>query len=262
MGKKMGIPTALHESNAIPGKAVEQLKSNVDLIMVNFEETLRRLDGMGKHSAAVRVGNPMMAGFATVSRDEARKALGLAPDELYILSFGGSLGAEYVNDAVVKLAAELTDEPRVRLLHAAGKRDYDRIRADWDATAAGKCDRVTLTDYIYDMPIQMAAADLVISRAGAMSISELALTGKAVVFIPSPYVAENHQYKNAMALVDQGAALCVEEKTLTDGALTATVKSLLKDPAGRADMERRIRDFACPDANGQIYTHLMGLLKT
>jgi UDP-N-acetylglucosamine--N-acetylmuramyl-(pentapeptide) pyrophosphoryl-undecaprenol N-acetylglucosamine transferase len=258
----MGIPTALHESNAIPGKAVEQLKSNVDLIMVNFEETLRRLDGMGKHSAAVRVGNPMMAGFATVSRDEARKALGLAPDELYILSFGGSLGAEYVNDAVVKLAAELTDEPRVRLLHAAGKRDYDRIRADWDATAAGKCDRVTLTDYIYDMPIQMAAADLVISRAGAMSISELALTGKAVVFIPSPYVAENHQYKNAMALVDQGAALCVEEKTLTDGALTATVKSLLKDPAGRADMERRIRDFACPDANGQIYTHLMGLLKT
>lgn len=262
MGKKMGIPTALHESNAIPGKAVEQLKSNVDLIMVNFEETLRRLDGMGKHSAAVRVGNPMMVGFATVSRDEARKALGLAPDELYILSFGGSLGAEYVNDAVVKLAAELTDEPRVRLLHAAGKRDYDRIRADWDATAAGKCDRVTLTDYIYDMPIQMAAADLVISRAGAMSISELALTGKAVVFIPSPYVAENHQYKNAMALVDQGAALCVEEKTLTDGALTATVKSLLKDPAGRADMERRIRDFACPDANGQIYTHLMGLLKT
>ena len=262
MGKKMGIPTALHESNAIPGKAVEQLKSNVDLIMVNFEETLRRLDGMGKHSAAVRVGNPVMAGFATVSRDEARKALGLAPDELYILSFGGSLGAEYVNDAVVKLAAELTDEPRVRLLHAAGKRDYDRIRADWDATAAGKCDRVTLTDYIYDMPIQMAAADLVISRAGAMSISELALTGKAVVFIPSPYVAENHQYKNAMALVDQGAALCVEEKTLTDGALTATVKSLLKDPAGRADMERRIRDFACPDANGQIYTHLMGLLKT
>ena len=261
MGKKMGIPTALHESNAIPGKAVEQLKGNVDLIMVNFEETLRRLDGMGKHSAAVRVGNPMMAGFATVSRDEARKALGLAPDELYILSFGGSLGAEYVNDAVVKLAAELTDEPRVRLLHSAGKRDYGRIRADWDATAAGKCDRMTLTDYIYDMPIQMAAADLVISRAGAMSISELALTGKAVVFIPSPYVAENHQYKNAMALVDQGAALCVEEKTLADGALTATVKSLLKDPAGRADMERRIRDFACPDANGQIYTHLMGLLK-
>ena len=261
MGKKMGIPTALHESNAIPGKAVEQLKNSVDLIMVNFEDTLRRLDGMGKHSPAVRVGNPMMPGFATVSRDEARKALGLSPDELYILSFGGSLGAEYVNDAVVKLAAELTDEPHVKLLHAAGKRDYDRIRADWNATPAGNCGRMTLTDYIYDMPIQMAAADLVISRAGAMSVSELALTGKAVVFIPSPYVAENHQYKNAMALVDKNAALCVEEKTLTEGTLTATVKSLLRDPAKRADMERRIRDFACPDAGEQIYAHLKGLLK-
>ena len=261
MGKKMGIPTALHESNAIPGKAVEQLKNSVDLIMVNFEDTLRRLDGMGKHSPAVRVGNPMMPGFATVSRDKARKALGLSPDELYILSFGGSLGAEYVNDAVVKLAAELTGEPHVKLLHAAGKRDYDRIRADWNATSAGNCGRMTLTDYIYDMPIQMAAADLVISRAGAMSVSELALTGKAVVFIPSPYVAENHQYKNAMALVDKNAALCVEEKTLTEGTLTATVKSLLRDPAKRADMERRIRDFACPDAGEQIYAHLKGLLK-
>ena len=261
MGKKMGIPTALHESNAIPGKAVEQLNNSVDLIMVNFEDTLRRLDGMGKHSPAVRVGNPMMPGFATVSRDEARKALGLSPDELYILSFGGSLGAEYVNDAVVKLAAELTGEPHVKLLHAAGKRDYDRIRADWNATSAGNCGRMTLTDYIYDMPIQMAAADLVISRAGAMSVSELALTGKAVVFIPSPYVAENHQYKNAMALVDKNAAFCVEEKTLTEGTLTATVKSLLRDPAKRADMERRIRDFACPDAGEQIYAHLKGLLK-
>lgn len=261
MGKKMGIPTALHESNAIPGKAVEQLKNSVDLIMVNFEDTLRRLDGMGKHSPAVRVGNPMIPGFATVSRDEARKALGLSSDELYILSFGGSLGAEYVNDAVVKLAAELTGDPRVKLLHAAGKRDYDRIRTDWNATSAGNCGRMTLTDYIYDMPIQMAAADLVISRAGAMSVSELALTGKAVVFIPSPYVAENHQYKNAMALVDKNAALCVEEKTLTEGTLTATVKSLLRDPAKRADMERRIRDFACPDAGEQIYAHLKGLLK-
>lgn len=261
MGKKMGVPTVLHESNAILGKAIKQLKNSVDLILVNFDETLRRLDEKGKHSPALRVGNPMMPGFATVSRREARKTLGLSPDDLYILSFGGSLGAEYVNDAVVKLAAKLTENPRVKLIHAAGKRDYDRIRADWDATAAGQCDRMTLADYIYDMPIQMAAADLVISRAGAMSISELALTGKAVVLIPSPYVPENHQLKNAMALVDQGAAICVEEKTLTEGALTATVRSLLDSPDRRAAMEARIRDFACPDANERIYGSLMGLMR-
>lgn len=263
MGRKMGIPTALHESNAIPGKAVEQLKNGVDLIMVNFEETVRRLDEAGKHAPTVRVGNPMMPGFATASREEARRKLGLNANDLYVLSFGGSLGAEYVNDAVVRLAAELAAESNVKLIHAAGKRDYDRIRAAWDATPAGACDRMRLVDYIYDMPIQMAAADLVISRAGAMSISELALTGKASVLIPSPYVAEQHQLKNAMALVKEGAAVCVEEHTLTEGTLTAQVRSLLADPAARGRMGDNIRArIACPDANERIYERLTGLLKS
>ena len=263
MGQKMGVPTVVHESNAIPGKAILQVKSKVDLILVNFDDTIRRLDEAGKHSPVLRVGNPMMPGFATVSRVEARRRLGLSPTDLYVLSFGGSLGAEYVNDAVVKLAAKLTENPRVRLLHAAGKRDYDRIRADWDKTAAGGCDRMTLVDYIYDMPIRMAAADLVISRAGAMSISELALTGKAAVFIPSPYVTDNHQYKNAMALVNEGAAVCVEEHTLPEGTLTERVCSLLENPTACADMGARIRErFACPDANERIYESLMGIIKS
>ena len=262
MGQKMGIPTALHESNALPGKAVQRLRGDVDLIMVNFEDTIRRLDEKGKHSPMIRVGNPMMPGFATLSREEARAALGLSPDETYVLSFGGSLGAEYVNDAVVKLAATLTEHPKVKLLHAAGKRDFDRISADWKATPAGDCHRMTLVDYIYDMPVQMAAADLVISRAGAMSISELALTGKPTVFIPSPYVAENHQYKNAMALVKEGGAVCVEEKALADGALTEAVLALLADPAKRSDLGDRITSFACIDANDRIYDCLMGLIKS
>ena len=263
MGKKLGIPTVLHESNALPGKAVKQLRDKVDLILVNFRDTIRRLDGMGKHSPVRRVGNPMMAGFATISREEARRTLGLEPDCRYILSFGGSLGAEYVNDAVVKLAASLTEDTGVRLLHAAGKRDYDRIRADWDATAAGSCDRMKLVDYIYDMPVQMAAADLVISRAGAMSISELALMGKAAILIPSPYVAEQHQLKNAMALVNEGAGVCVEEETLPSGALTQAVRRLLDDPETRTRMGTLIRErFACPEANETIYESLMELLKS
>ena len=263
MGKKMGVPTVVHESNVIPGKAILHVRNRVDLILVNFDDTVRRLDEKGKHSPALRVGNPMMSGFSAVSRQEARRQLGLGPEDLYVLSFGGSLGAEYVNDAVVKLAAELTADPRVRLLHAAGKRDYERIRADWDATPAGECERMTLVDYIYDMPVRMAAADLVISRAGAMSVSELALTGKATVFIPSPYVTDNHQYKNAMALVQEGAAVCVEERTLPSGTLTKQVRELLDSPDVRARMSERIREkFACPDANERIYEQLMSLVKS
>ena len=262
MGHKMGVPTALHESNALPGKAILKLRSSVDLIMVNFEDTIRRLDGKGKHAPALRVGNPMMPGFATASREEARRRLGLQDTDLYVLSFGGSLGAEYVNDAVVKLAADLAADPAVKLIHAAGKRDYDRVQAAWNATSAGNCDRMKLTDYIYDMPVQMAAADLVVSRAGAMSISELALTGKASILIPSPYVAEQHQLKNAMALVKENAAICIEEHTLPEGTLTTQVKALLQDPAARAEMGRNIRErIACPDANDRIYNCLSELLK-
>ena len=262
MGIKRGIPTALHESNALPGKAIQKLKNRADLVMVNFAETIGRLGGEGD-ARMIRVGNPMMPGFRQISRSEARQRLGLSPDDLFILSFGGSLGAEYVNDAVVNLAAALTDQPQIKLLHAAGKRDYERVRAAWDKTAAGGCDRMQLVDYIYDMPDQMAAADLVISRAGAMSVSELALTGKPAILIPSPYVAEQHQLKNAMALVKENAGLCVEEHTLPDGTLTTRVMELIRAPAAREAMGRRIYEaFACPDANDRIYESLMGIIKS
>ncbi len=265
MGIARGIPTVLHESNALPGKAVCRLKDKADLVLTNFPETVERLGGWpGDPAGRIRrVGNPMMPGFTALTREEARRTLGLSPTDVFVLSFGGSLGAEYVNDAVVKLAGELAvDSPRVRLLHAAGKRDYDRICAAWDATPAGTCDRMTLTDYIYDMPVQMAAADLVISRAGAMSLSELALMGKATVLIPSPYVAEQHQLKNAMALVHAGAAVCVEEHTLPEGTLSARVHALLADPSTRVEMGRKNREgFACPDANERIFEALLALVK-
>jgi UDP-N-acetylglucosamine--N-acetylmuramyl-(pentapeptide) pyrophosphoryl-undecaprenol N-acetylglucosamine transferase len=106
----------------------------------------------------------------------------------------------------------------------------------------------------------MAAADLVISRAGAMTVSELALTGKAAVLVPSPYVADNHQYRNAMALVDAGAGVCVEEKDIPGGGLIRTVQPLLGDRAARERMGRKIRaGFACPEANESIYRELMKL---
>ncbi len=261
MGIARGIPTALHESNALPGKVVLRLKDHADAVLVNFESTVERLGGGG---SITRVGNPMMPGFATLSRADARKQLGLSEGDLFILSFGGSLGAEYVNAAVAMLAERLArDEQRsnVTLLHAAGKRDIDGTRAAWSKAGLGGNDRFVLTDYIYDMPVRMAAADLVISRAGAMSLSELSLMGKAAILIPSPYVAEQHQLKNAMALVEKNAAVCVEEHTLEGGALTTAVMELLADPTRRASMETNIRAFACPDANEQIYRALMALIQ-
>jgi UDP-N-acetylglucosamine--N-acetylmuramyl-(pentapeptide) pyrophosphoryl-undecaprenol N-acetylglucosamine transferase len=145
--------------------------------------------------------------------------------------------------------------PSAVCFHATGKRDNARIKARFDGMGLGE--RMRLTDYIYDMPVQMLAADVVISRAGAMSISELALTGKASVVIPSPYVADQHQLKNAQALSHNGAGVCVEESTLTDGALTRAVCCLLEDTVLRESMGKNIRErFAVPDANQRIYEEL------
>ncbi len=262
-GIAMGIPTAVHESNALPGKAIQKVKGSADRILVNFPETAERLGLSLGDGRTVRVGNPHMPGFATIDRREARARLGLSDKEIYILSFGGSLGAEHVNEAVVALCEDVVlNDSHIKLLHATGKRDADNANALLSKSRAAACDRVTFTSYIYDMPVQMAAADLVISRAGAMSISELALMGKAAVLVPSPYVAEQHQLKNAMALVRKEAGVCVEEHTLATGGLTAAVKALLDDPARRAAMGKNIRThFACPDANEAIYRELMALLK-
>ena len=260
MGIKRGIPTVLHESNALPGKAIMRLKDRADAVLVNFADTAARLGGGAR---VMHVGNPMMPGFSTLSREEARRQLGLRDNDFFVLSFGGSSGAEYVNDAVANLVATMADDrryDRVKLLHSAGKRDFERNRQAWSRAGMDNLSRFTLTNYIYDMPLQMAAADLVISRAGAMTLSELALMGKAAILIPSPYVAENHQFKNAMALVSKEAAVCVEEHTLPAGTLVAAVRDLLENPARRAVMEGNIRAFAAPDAGERIFEVLMSLI--
>ena len=262
-GADLGIPTAVHESNALPGKAICQVKKKVDKILINFPETAAKLGLAENDSRVVRVGNPYMADFGKVTRDEARKALGISPDSVYILSFGGSLGAEHVNDAVLSLWEQiLPKHPEVQVCHAAGKRDYTRMCTDAEKRGLKDHPRAHLQEYIYDMPLRMAAADLVISRAGAMSISELALMKKAAVLIPSPYVADNHQYKNAMALHHRGAGICVEEATLGGGTLTAAVQNLLASPEKRQSMADAIfAGFAMPEANERIVKELTELLK-
>ncbi len=262
-GAAMGIPTAVHESNALPGKAIERVKKKVDLIMVNFPETVDRLGLSGNDRRVVRVGNPYMSDFGRVERGEARKQLGLSENTPYVLSFGGSLGADRVNEAVLSLWKTGKEEaPGVVFCHAAGKRDYERAKTMLEELRLANDPRFILKDYIYDMPIHMAAADLVISRAGAMSISELALMKKAAILIPSPYVADNHQYKNAMALHRKNAGVCIEEKQLDGGALTQAVMRFLQDPDARVRMGSAIyENFAAPMANETIVKELRSLIQ-
>ena len=251
---RRGIPTALHESNAKPGLAVQLLQRKAKRIWINFEETKNYLHTKCPVS---HVGNPLRCAFSSLSREEARRRLGIEEGEFFILSFGGSLGAEPINEAVLKLMKEIAPEnPRVRFLHASGKRDAQMSKRLFEELKLGDFSNCTLTEYIYDMPMQMAAADLIVSRAGAMTLSELALMKKAAILIPSPYVAANHQFYNAKALADAGAAILVEESALKDGGLTCAVRELLNDNKKIKSLETQIERFAKADANREIWMQI------
>ena len=263
---QMGIPTALHESNAIAGVAVKMLQKSVDRIYLNFEKTGESLTC--DRAKLMKVGNPILGGFSSMTREEARKKLGIPDKYKYvILSYAGSMGAEKVNDAVLCLMREFTSKhPEVYHIHATGSIELELCTSQFKEMGLDKCENIELCEYIYDMPVRMAAADITINRAGAMTISELAATGKCSIFIPSPNVAENHQYKNAKVLSDAGAAALFEEKDLVDGAkpLIEEVEKLLSDGGEklRAERSEKIRQFAVSDANKLIYNDLVKLAQS
>ena len=263
---QMGIPTALHESNAIAGVAVKMLQNSVDRIYLNFQKTGESLSC--DRAKLMKGGNPILGGFSSMTREEARKKLGIPDKYKYvILSYAGSMGAEKVNDAVLCLMREFTAKhPEVYHIHATGSIELELCTSQFKEMGLDKCENIELCEYIYDMPVRMAAADITINRAGAMTISELAATGKCSIFIPSPNVAENHQYKNAKVLSDAGAAALFEEKELTDGAkpLIEEVEKLLSDEGDelRAERSEKIRQFAVSDANKLIYNDLVKLAQS
>ena len=201
-----------------------------------------------------------------MTREEARAKLGIDDKYKYIiLSYAGSMGAEKVNDAVLCLMREFTAKhPEVYHIHATGSIELELCTSQFKEMGLDKYENIELCEYIYDMPVKMAAADLTINRAGAMTVSELAITGKCAIFIPSPNVAENHQYKNAKVLCDAGAAGLFEEKELTDGAkpLIAEVEMLLTEEGKKIRDERseQIKQFAVPQSNKLIYQDLLKLV--
>jgi UDP-N-acetylglucosamine--N-acetylmuramyl-(pentapeptide) pyrophosphoryl-undecaprenol N-acetylglucosamine transferase len=257
---KLGIPTAVHESNALAGLAIRKLQDGMDRIFINFPQTEEQIKKQNRHKV-MHVGNPLREGFGGLSYENARKKLGLRDGEQMVLSFGGSLGAERINEAMLDLMGEYAPKhPEIRIVHACGTVKYGPIYEEFCRRGLDALPNVMLTPYIYDMPTQMASADVVICRAGAMTISELALMKKACVMIPSPNVTDNHQYKNAKALADGGAAVLLEEKDMLSGRLTQEVSALLTDGVARHSMEEAIASFARTDANKLIYDELMRLM--
>ena len=242
---RLGIPSAVHESNAVAGLAVKRLAPRVDRVWLNFAAAG---EGISKRAEALVVGNPVrgLSGDATPPRlpQGCRRML---------LSFGGSLGAAAINRGALELAEAIAKRPDIYYVHASGRRDFERMQGEYAARGLDGMPNLLLLPFISDMPRQMAAADLVISRAGAISISELAASRSAAILIPSPNVTGNHQLRNAEVLAKRGAAVLMRESEMSPGALTRTALALLEDGMRREELSRRIAEFSTPDAGLLIW---------
>ena len=258
-GSRMGIPTLVHESNALPGKALMQVRGKVDRILVNFPEAAE-LFGLPDKTRVV--GNPLLGGFTACDVKQARRTIGVEGNYRHmVLAVGGSRGAMMVNRYVFEMIGSMAKEnPDVLFVTATGKDYYAEYKEKYAKAELDTLPNVRVSEYIYDMPVQMSAADIVISRAGAMTVSELALMHKAAILIPSPNVANDHQYKNAKALGDAGAAVYARESEFADGGLQSRVESLLRDEKALISLRVNIGKFASPDANGQILAEIEQLL--
>ena len=255
---RRGIPTAVHESNAVPGLTTKLLSKVADRVMVGFEDSRKHYP----HPERVVVtGTPVRRDFFDHTRKEARQALGLDGGRPLVLSYWGSLGADVMNRYMADfLSAEAAEGFPFHHIHGAG-RNYQSLTAALEERGVDLTGGAEVRAYIYDMPLVMAAADLVVCRAGASTISELTAIAKPCVLVPSPNVTNNHQEKNARVLEHHGAAVVVLEGETDGAALYRQVKDLLADPEKRSAMAKALEELSVTDAAEEIYQTLMALLK-
>lgn len=254
-----GIPTAIHESNAIPGLTTRLLEPHADLIMVGFEECRKNY----RHPEKVLVtGTPVRGDFFTYTKKEAKQKLGMDDGRPVIVSFWGSLGASEMNRQTARfLALEAAEGRPFHHIHAAGvvgSRQMTVHLADAGVDLS-KTPELEVREYIHDMGTLMRAADLVICRAGASTISELTALGVPAIIVPSPNVTHNHQEHNARVLADAGGAVMILEKDSSGQLLYDTARSILKDDARRAEMSAAMASLGVIDATEKIYAAVMAL---
>ena len=254
-----GVPTAVHESNAIPGLTTRLLEPYADVIMVGFEDCRKNY----RHPDKVKVtGTPVRGDFFSCTKAQAKERLGMDDGKPLVVSFWGSLGASEMNREMVDFIAREIRANKFHHVHGAGVYGYQAI-LEGLKTQGIDLDRylmVEVREYIYDMALLMRGADLVICRAGASTISELTALGVPAIIVPSPNVTNHHQEKNAQVLADHGAALMILEPDCSGERLFRETEAILADGKRREEMSRNMAALGAPDAGNRIYETVMGLL--
>ena len=257
--QKMGIKTAIHEQNAYWGVTTRLLAKKADKIFLSFEpdDEQKKLYG----DRLIVTGNPIRKDILTFDKSSSRRVLDIDEKPL-ILSFGGSLGAKKINEAMLYLIKKSKDEGKLNHIHGTGKRDKEFMKAALGHIGLKYSDSgdIRVFEYIYDMPRVLAAADLIICRGGAITLAELAAAGKPAIIIPSPNVTENHQFHNAKVYENKNAAVIIEDKDLTGELLYETVINLAE--SGKlSEMSKNMLTFKKENAAREICNEIGTLVK-
>ena len=254
--KIMKIPYMLHDSDAVPGIVSRKMAQGAKVVNTSFDEAKKYLK-----SANVQLnGNPLRKDFNTLNKEDCLKELGLSPDKFTILVMGGSQGAKSINSAISACALELINDLNVQIIHQTGLKNYeaymDEISADLRNNPA-----YLPKAYLENMGIYLSSADLVIARAGSLSLSEFNLCSLPSILIPYPYAANNHQYHNAKALEDLDAAICLEDNLCDGDNLQEIVTNLVKDKEHLKKMKLANSSLAKPNATEKIADILISIGK-
>ena len=250
-GAKRGIPTLIHESNAIPGRTNRLLSRYVDRVLLGIRDSE---SGFKDKSKLEFTGNPLREGMIFTEKEDAKRDLRISGQLVY--SAFGSLGAREMNHLTAQLfAVEEREGAQYRHIHSTGSFGWKWMPEEVASLGLdlSSNDRIDMREYVYNAPAVLAAADLMICRAGAMTISEICATGTPAIIVPSPNVADDHQRKNAHSLSDRGAAIYMEEADLTAEKLYETIRDLLADPKRLADMRAAALALGVFDAEEHIY---------
>jgi UDP-N-acetylglucosamine--N-acetylmuramyl-(pentapeptide) pyrophosphoryl-undecaprenol N-acetylglucosamine transferase len=247
-----GIPTMVLEQNAMPGLTNRLLAHVVDAAAVTYQESVPYFAGKAFVS-----GNPVRPEFFERGAEQHEPS-GTPPRAARVLVFGGSQGAHAINMAMVEAAARLAAaDPRVAVTHQTGERDLEVVRRGYRSAGL----QAEVEPFLYAMDREMKQADVIVSRAGATTLAEVAAAGRPAILVPLPTATDDHQRRNALALVKQDAAVMVEQRELTGDRLAAEILGLAADAARRERIRTAVRAFARPDAAKVIVDRALTLAR-
>lgn len=249
---KLGIPTVIHEQNSVPGLTNKFLSKYVEKVAICFEEA----GSFFPENKVVLTGNPRASEVVNAKPSHALKSFGLSETKKTVLIFGGSRGARPINEAVVQSLSQFTSRP-YQVLYITGDVHFEQVQKE--VAAAGKPENVAVLPFIHNMPEVLVECDLVVSRAGATTLAELTALGVPSILIPSPYVTNNHQEKNARSLTDHGAAIMLAEKELTSDSLLKNLDDVLLNENEWRRMKEAAAHLGIKDASERLYAVMLEL---